>query len=149
LQSKITQSVSNAFTTYGVAGQVGLEFNRDGTLTLDETKFRTALNDNTTSVAALFLGDGTELDEGVGVLTNTFSALDGITDSLTGPIHNATDGFNQSIRALNDMISSYQDRLDKEKDMLTAEFNAADNALKLLKVNQASLTSQLDSLSSS
>lgn len=148
LQSSLTQSVSNAFTSYAVASQVGLEFNRDGTVTLNESKFRKALTENFTGVAALFLGDGTNANQDASILADMYTALDGITDPLSGPIHNATDGLNRSIRALNDMIDSYQARLDKEKIMLTDEFNRADEALKLLKVNQASLTAQLSSLSS-
>jgi flagellar hook-associated protein 2 len=336
LQSQITQSISNRFTKYGVAGQIGLEFNRDGSLTLDESKFREALSDNFTGIAALFLGDGTpsggttatdsrvsyagktsatrngtyaiQVDtlaqqasvvgsqlitaltanetltvtsgstsvdvallqddplatviskinsalaakgmavtatndgagklkittnnygslqtltvvssgtgadgttgfgaspvtstgvdiagtmgghaavgngliltgapgqpeeglslsiaqtttgnygtvtaasakegvEGASVLMNLFSVLDGITDPLSGPIHSATDGMNQSIDSLNDNISRYQERLDKEKAMLTEQYNAADQALRLLSVNQAQLQSQIASLS--
>jgi flagellar hook-associated protein 2 len=87
--------------------------------------------------------------EGSSILMNLFSALDGITDPLQGPVHNATDGLNQSISAINDMIASYQTRLDKEREMLTLEFTRADQALRLMSVAQAQLTSQLGSLSSS
>jgi flagellar hook-associated protein 2 len=338
LQSTITQSISNRFTKYGVAGQIGLEFNRDGSLTLNETKLRDAMNSDFTGVAALFLGDGTpeggasasdsrvsyagktaatqsgtysiqvntlaqqaavlgteivnsligdetltitsgtqsvdiplqagntldavllsingtlsglgiaaratndgtnririattnygssqnvtvvstgsggsgttgfgsiqvsgsgtdiegtinghaatgngltltgaagqpeeglSLDiaqtttgnygtltvasavdgiEGKSVLMNLFSVMDGITDPLEGPIHNATDGLNRSIRSINDMISAYQDRLDKKKEMLTAEFSQADQALRLMTVTQSQLNGQIASLKSS
>jgi flagellar hook-associated protein 2 len=337
LQIQVTQGISNRFTTYGVAGQIGLEFNRDGTLTLDETTFRDALSENPTAIAALFLGDGTpkggvtatdsrvtysgktsatqngtyavqvstlaqqasvagaqgftalnkdetltissggktavvslmqddsfatalskinsglssqgiaatatndgtgklkiatsgygssqsltifsdgdgasgttgfsqtqvvangidiagtinghaatgngliltgasgqpeeglsinitqstagsygkvtvasasEGVEGSSILMNLFSALDGITDPLSGPIHNATDALSRNILSLNDNIDSYQLRLDKEKEMLTEEFNAADNALRLLTVQQAQLSAAVSSLSS-
>jgi len=336
LQRQLTQSISNRFTSYGVAGQVGLEFNRDGSLTLNETDFRDALSDNSTAVAALFLGDGTpsggvtstdsrvsyssktaatqdgtyslevtalaqqasvngsqavttlttneiltitsgsqtavvsllqndslstilskinsefsnqgmaatatdngtggitvttdaygssqsisvvsngngsagttgfstspsqstgidiagridghqavgtgltltgstgqpeeglslsiaqtttgnygsvtvapasEGTQGASVLMNLFSILDGITDSLTGPIHNATDGLNRNIEMLKDNISNYQERLEKRRELLTAEYNAADQALRLMTVAQAQLSSQLSSLS--
>jgi flagellar hook-associated protein 2 len=335
LQNKLTQSVTNRYTSYGVAGQVGLEFNRDGSLSLDEAKFREVLSDNFTDVAALFLGDGTpkggvttsdsrviydsktaatqagtysiRVDtlaeqasavgteaigalsededltiyygaqsvlvhltagsnltttlgtintalsgqgmaiaatndgsdrikistnnygstqnirvvsnkdvaglsgfgtagvedngvdiagqinnhaamgsglmlvgaagqpeeglsisiaqtttgnygtatvasdatgvEGSSILMNLFNALDGITDPLAGPLHNATDGIQKNITYLNDAIGSFDDRLETRKLMLTAQYNAADQALRLLSLTQASLSSALSGLS--
>jgi flagellar hook-associated protein 2 len=142
LQSQISQSVSNQFTSYGIAGQVGLEFNRDGSLSLDETKFRSALSSNFKSVAALFLGDsGND-----GIFANLQIRLDGITDPIEGPIHNATDSLDQNIKMINKEILSYQDRLDVEREMLTFQFGKADEALRLLTVSQASLSSQLSKL---
>jgi flagellar hook-associated protein 2 len=141
LQNQIVRSVSNQFTTYSVAGQVGLQFNRDGSLSLDETKFQSALSANPTSVAALFLGDETP-----GFLSNLQNALEGITDPLSGPIYHSTDSLNKNIKGINDQISSYQERLDKEKEMLTEQFNAADQALRLLTVTQSSLSSQIAKL---
>jgi flagellar hook-associated protein 2 len=141
LQNQIIQPVSNQFTNYSVAGQAGLQFNRDGSISLDETKFRAALESNPTSVAALFLGDDTP-----GVLSNLQAALEGIVDPLSGPIHHSTDSINQNIKDINDQISDYQMRLDKEREMLTAQFNKADEALRLLTVTQSSLSSQISKL---
>lgn len=59
LHSDVTRAVSNRFSSFRVASQVGLDFSRDGSLKLDESKFRKALADDFTGVAALFLGDGT------------------------------------------------------------------------------------------
>jgi flagellar hook-associated protein 2 len=90
-------------------------------------------------------------DQGVAgssILGNLQSILKGITDPLEGPIHNATDSLSSNIKMINDQISAYQLRLDKEREMLTAQYNQADEALKMLTVNQASLENQLASLSS-
>jgi flagellar hook-associated protein 2 len=141
LQSQVIQSASNRFTSYSVASQVGLQFNRDGSLSLNETTFRSALSSNGTSVAALFLGDGND-----GIFTNLQSQLESITDPLSGPIQSATDSFNKNIAMLNDEISSYQVRLDIEKQMLTDQFNKADQALRLLSVTQSSLSGQISKL---
>ena len=69
LQTQIIRSVSNQFTGSMVAGQAGLEFNRDGSLTVNESKLREALADDFNAVAALFLGDGMEAG---GVATSDF-----------------------------------------------------------------------------
>jgi flagellar hook-associated protein 2 len=142
LQGQIIQSVSNQFTPYSVTSQVGLQFNRDGSLSLDETKLRNALSSNSTGVAALFLGDS-----GDGILSNMQNQLDSIMDPLSGPIQNATDSFNQNIKMINDEIRSYQLRLSIEEQMLTVQFNKADEALRMLTVAQSSLSSQIGKLS--
>lgn len=331
LQAQLAQGISNRYTSLGVTGQAGLEFNRDGSLTLNETKFRDALSSDFTSVAALFLGDGTvagkatasdrrvtydtktdktqsgtydvtinslaeqasaigkqditslganetlsisdgtttalvdlkqddSLDailikinttfstqgiaataskdgtgkikiatsgygssqeltifsdqynadgttgfgttpitvngkdiagkigdhnatgkgfsltgaeppeqglslsiaqttlggygkvtvapdaegvEGSSILLNLASMLHGITDSLSGPIHNAVDGLNSNIKNLNDTISSSEERLSARREILENEYNAANQALKLMQVNQSQLTASL------
>jgi flagellar hook-associated protein 2 len=86
--------------------------------------------------------------EGASILMNLQSLLDGITDPLSGPIHNSTDSLNKNIRSLNDQIEAYEDRLESRRIMLTAEFQKADEALRLLSVTQSSLSSQIGSLSS-
>jgi flagellar hook-associated protein 2 len=84
---------------------------------------------------------------GSSVLMSLFSALDGLTDSLSGPIVHATDGLKKNIESLNDQISEYEARLAKREEMLTAEYDAADQALRLMTVMQSSLESQIKSLS--
>jgi flagellar hook-associated protein 2 len=152
VQAVFTQSVANSFTSYGVLSQVGVEFNRDGSLTINESDLRDALTDNPGHVAALFLGDGTPPDgvnagvEGSSPLVNLRSILKSITDPLSGPIHHATDGLNNTIKDINSQIASYQERLDIREELLTKEFSKADEALKLMSVNQSSLSSLLGSL---
>jgi len=84
--------------------------------------------------------------EGAGILTNLQGILDGITDPLSGPVHHSTDSLNQNIKALNDQISAYQDRLEIQRELYTAQFSRADEALRLLTVAQSSLSSQLSKL---
>jgi flagellar hook-associated protein 2 len=54
----LTKQVTNSYTGLHYIGEAGLNFNSDGSLTLDETKLRDALASDATGVAALFLGDG-------------------------------------------------------------------------------------------
>ncbi len=86
---------------------------------------------------------------GASVLMSLFSALDGLTDSLSGPIVNATDSLKKNIESLNDRISEYEERLAKREEWLTAQYDAADQALRLMTVTQSSLQSQIQSLSGS
>jgi flagellar hook-associated protein 2 len=81
--------------------------------------------------------------EGKSILINLTSMLDGLTDSLSGPIHNAMDGLTKNIRSLNDSISSFEERLTSKQESLTNEFGAANNALKLLQLTQAQFNASL------
>ena len=102
----------------------------------------------TGSYGTVTIAPETQGDEGTSILMSLQSLLDGITDPLSGPIHNSTDALNQSIRVLNDRISEYQDRLDVRREILTLQFEKADEALRLLSVMQANLGSQIAKLSS-
>ena len=88
----------------------------------------------------------TEGTAGAGILTSLFVALDGLTDSLSSPIVKATDGLKSNITSLNDRIAEYENRLATREALLTAQYDAADQALRLLTVMQSSLQSQIDSL---
>ncbi len=148
VQQLLTQSVSNSFTDYRILTQLGFSIGRDGTLTVDETKLRSVLSSNLKGVAGLMLGVEDSLQGGEqSVLVRMRAALKGITDPLEGPIHSATDSLNQSIKNLKDSISSFEERMTIVQERLTEEFNQADQALRLLSVNQASLANQLASLS--
>jgi flagellar hook-associated protein 2 len=81
-----------------------------------------------------------------GIFMNIQGMLKGITDPLSGPIHQARDSLNQNIRSINDQIRNYEERLEIRKEILLMQFIKADEALKLLEVNQASLTNQINSL---
>jgi flagellar hook-associated protein 2 len=85
--------------------------------------------------------------EGNSILMNLHTLLEGITDPLSGPIHNSEDALSQSIKYLNEEISDYQIRLNVEEEILTLQFNKADEALKLLQVTQSSISNQLAKLS--
>ncbi len=150
IQGILTQSVSGSFTGLRVLSQVGMTFNNDGSIAVDETKLRNALRSDFEGVAALMLGtdSGVEAaaDEGAGIALNLRAALKGIVDPLEGPIHNATDSLNRNISILKERIAEYEARLDIRRELLTSEYSRADQALRLMSVTMSSLNSQLASL---
>ncbi len=150
VKSMLTGEVTNSYTDLHYIGEVGLNYNSDGSLSLNEEKLRNAIEINPNGVAALFLGERAEdaADEtGTSVLVSLRTMLKSVTDPLSGPIQRATDGFNNTIKILEDRISEYEDRLAVRKEQLTAEYSRADQALKLLTVLQNQLSSQFASLS--
>jgi flagellar hook-associated protein 2 len=136
-----------------IAGRINGDVAAGSGLTLtgtsgDETGLTLKISQTTTgSYGTVSVSDGYTSTEGSSPLVNLHSALKSITDPLTGPIHNTTDAYNSSIRDLNNRISEYQDRLEIRRQMLTAEYSAADDALRMLTVSQTSLSNQTASLS--
>jgi flagellar hook-associated protein 2 len=130
---------------------MGISFNKDGTLSLDESKLKEALSENYDAVAGFFLGYEKEGYSGRigGVLTNLGEAMKGLTDPLRNPVKSAMDGLNSSISSLQKNIEDYERRLQSVEDRLYAQFSAADEALRLMSVTLASISSSLSSLTTS
>jgi flagellar hook-associated protein 2 len=119
-----------------------------GTNGLPEEGLNLSISQTTTgSYGSVTIASDAKGVEGQSILYNLFHALDGITDPLSGPITNAKSGLTSNISSINDQISEYEARLEVRKAMLTTQFNQADQALRLMSVTQASLSSQLSGLS--
>jgi len=151
LQSIISSGAMPAGSDYKSINQLGISYNKDGSLSLDESKLRAALDDNFDAVTQFFLGY--EISDGSGgttraggVFTNLGEALKGLTDPLKSPIQNAMQGVNSNISELQKTIASYELRLQAREDMLYAQFSAADEALRTMQITMASLNSSLASL---
>jgi flagellar hook-associated protein 2 len=99
----------------------------------------------TGSYGSVTIASNTEGIEGSSILLNLQSMLEGITDPLSGPLYYAQDGINKNIRDLKDRIDSYQSLLDIREELLYKEYQKADEALRLLSVTQAQLSSQTSS----
>ena len=129
-------------------GQLGISVDRDGFLSLDEKQLRKALSEDFDRTSKFFLGY--ETSEGTitgGMLSNLGEALKGLTDPLRNPIKTAMDGLNNSISNVLKNIEDYERRLEKREDMLYAQFSAADEALRQMRVLLGSISSSLASLS--
>ena len=131
-------------------GQLGISVDRDGFLNLDEKQLQKALSEDFERTSKFFLGyetsDGTITG---GMLSNLGEALKGLTDPLRNPIKTAMDGLNNSISNVLKNIDDYERRLEKREDMLYAQFSAADEALRQMRVLLSSISSSLASLSNS
>ena len=75
LQSSIRSALTNALTATGGAynnlSQIGVTFQKDGTLALDATKFQTALDNAPNDIAALFAAIGKATDAAVSYVSAT------------------------------------------------------------------------------
>ncbi len=109
---------------YSYLTEVGVEFEQDGTLTLDEERFNTVIDTTVADVQKLFQGDGTV----AGVFNDLKSALEGI-DNTAGLIKQSRDSLDTSLKKIRDQIIAQQLRLDLRRVELQKMFTAADLAM--------------------
>lgn len=119
---------------FSALSQVGIEFTRQGTLSLNETALTDAIQNGTADLEALFAGSaGTP-----GLLAMLDTQLDAYTRSdglIPGARKQATD---QATR-LSESIGTMQDRLALRRASLQREFIAADRAMSQLTSQSGSL----------
>jgi flagellar hook-associated protein 2 len=122
--------------------QLGISFERDGSLRLDEARLREALSQDFEGVESFLMGNGS----GGGLLTNMSEALSGLTNPNNGPVQSAMDGLNNNIRGIQQNIESFEIRLEAREAMLLAQFHAADQALRMMNVTMGSINQALMAL---
>lgn len=124
---------------------LGLTFNRDGTVSIDETVLAAAISASPDSVSAFFLGDE---DAGVtGLADKVNDYLREIT-SGTGQIAAEKSAAQTRIDDIQLQIENMTERLDRRYDILTKQFVELDRYMSQMKATGNYLTSQFDSLGS-
>ncbi|NTV15805.1 MAG: flagellar filament capping protein FliD, partial [Desulfobulbaceae bacterium] len=123
---------------------LGLEFNRDGTITIDQTTLSAAIAGASDSVSAFFLGDAE-------------AGITGLADKVNDYLREVTGGSGQvaaektaaqtRIDDLQLKIESETERLDRRYDILSKQFVALDQYMSQMKSMGNYLTGQFDSLS--
>lgn len=123
---------------------LGLEFNRDGSITIDDTTLTAAINDHSAGVQAFFLGDTTNDIEGFAdKLNNRLRTLSGAAGTIAGEKSAAQS----RIADLNLMVEADTARLNKRYEQLTKQFVALDTYMNQMSSMSTFLTGQFKSLS--
>jgi len=125
---------------------LGLEFNRDGTITLDEELLDAAMADSPDSVSAFFLGDADNNITGFADKVN--DALRSITGT-EGQIDGEKKSAQVRIDALEAKIEAENERLDRKYVILAKQFTELDRYMNEMTNLSSYLSNQFDSLSSS
>lgn len=147
LQNLMTSSVvvnpgeSGAITSLF---DIGLEFNRDGTITINAATLKGAVNDNLQGVQDLFLGDPDQEITGLADLLN--DSLREITGG-TGQIAAEKTTTQERIDGVELKIEADTQRINKKYDMLTKQFVALDSYMKRMTSMADYLTGQFKSIS--
>jgi flagellar hook-associated protein 2 len=123
--------------TYTYLSQVGIGFQRDGTLKFDEEAFDEATKNGTGEALKLFVG-------GTGPAAGAFTALETLVKTYTdagGLLPSAEDRLDSSLSALGRRIDAMNARLAIRRDALSKEFTATDTAISQLNNSINSLSS--------
>jgi len=131
---------------------IGIGFQKDGTLALDAAKLSTATTNNFAGIANLFTStagtnaDGTPNTTGTnGVLTNLQTLVNGfLADG--GIIDTKTKGLQASLKINTDRQTVINTRLSNMQDQYTNQFNALNVTLASMATTQSYLTQQLANL---
>lgn len=145
MQSLMTSVISSDSSgTITTLFDLGMEFERDGTITLDNTVLDAKLADNAAEVSAFFLGDSD-------------NELTGFADTINARLRSLTSGVGlletekgtaqERIVDLELQIESASERLERRYATLTKQFIELDRYMKQMTSTSDYLTGQFDSLS--
>lgn len=120
---------------FTMLSQLGVSFQKDGSLAQDSTKVSAALSANYDAAAALTAALGGTLGSAV-------------TDMIgpTGPISGESDGLNRSIKDIGKQRDALQVKLDAIQARYQAQFSALDTLLSSMNSTSSFLTQQLGNL---
>jgi flagellar hook-associated protein 2 len=141
LQNMLSERIPNSGNFTSLA-QLGLETQRDGTLTLNEDVLSDAIGSDFDSVAKLFTGEGEV--EGIG--TRFTSYLERLTDSGDGFLAGRKESINNNIGRIDKRIEMTEMRLEKREQTLTNQFTALEMLVSELNTTGDYLTKQMESL---
>ncbi len=118
-------------TGSGIAriSELGIEFNRNGTLNFTQEKFQRVLNSNPKDVAAFFRGDGSK----VGFVPTVKREIGNLTNGVFGTIGNRKKGISDRIEQTNRRIDDKERQLVRKEESLRRKF--ADLESKMSKLN--------------
>ncbi len=98
--------------------QLGIEFNRNGTLNFAPEKFNKALNSEPAAVVSFLRGDGF----GTGFVPVLKREIGNLLNGQFGAIANRKKGLQDKVNRMNDQISQKERQIEKKEEMLRKKF---------------------------
>ncbi|MGM0370456.1 MAG: flagellar filament capping protein FliD [Bacillota bacterium] len=143
LRNEIMSSVDSD-SDYNQLATIGIEIDREGTMSFDEDKFETALEDDPEGVKKLF--NAKEDDQGFdGVATKLDSTLDALTRT-NGTIPNKIDLYDNRINNVDDEISDLQSDLQSRQESLRDKFTNMETSISEMQAQMSQMQSQMGDL---
>lgn len=147
MSSQLTQtllsSVAGLGGLYDNMGDLGLSFNRDGTIAVDAAVLADGVENHLEDVQLLLVGDEAAGVDGIATLLN--EQLRDITQPTRGLIANEKNRVDQTVARLNDEIENQTTRLNNRYALLTKQFVALDALASNFKQQGDYLTAQFQS----
>ena len=135
----VVGSKANLTGAYTYASQVGISFEKDGSLSLDSTKLASALENDPNAIEELFA------DNNQGFAFRLDTMLEGMLSS-NGLIDAREDGLNSRVDWTNEDIDSLTERLERTEARYRTQFTSLDVLLGQLQSTSQYVTTQLSAL---
>lgn len=141
LASSVMGNPGSQMTTFAT---IGVASSRDGTLSIDDTKFSAAVAKDYGGIASLLAGK----QDGTGLMSTIFAGVDRYAGA-GGTIDTEVQSKSKQSRAYDTQLQSMQLRLDKYTQTLNAQFTALESTMSDLKNQGNSLANILNQNSNS
>jgi flagellar hook-associated protein 2 len=116
-------------------GELGIEFNRNGTLNFNQERFNKVLSSNPQMVANFFRGDGVN----TGFIPGMKRQIGNILNQAFGPIANRKRGLQQKIDGINQRIDNKERQLVRREETLRRQFSDLESKMSKLQGQGASV----------
>jgi flagellar hook-associated protein 2 len=130
---------------FTMLSNIGISFQKDGTLAVDATKLQTAVDTNADGVAKLFAGkanDTAGYGKQLSALALTFTAS-------RGPLTAAADGLTTSIKLLDKQYSAMEIRMNATVERYRKQFTQLDVMMSTMNSTTSYLTAQFNAMNAS
>lgn len=133
VESRMRQLIQNP--QYGIRGdirqlnQLGIVFNRTGTLDFDQKKFNAVLASKPDQVQAFFAGDGYS----TGFIAAVRREVTNLTAPNVGPLANRTQGLKSQISQIDTRIEQKERQLARKEEQLRNKFSRLEETMSRIK----------------
>jgi len=136
MRGLITDPMYGGKGTINRLSQLGVEFNRSGTLDFKEDKFKKILKSNPKDILEFFTGDGSPNG---GFLGKAKMVIDNALSPQTGLIANKKKGFQNQISQIDRNIDNKEKNLAVKEDNLRKKFSKLEETMSKLQAQGAQL----------
>lgn len=140
IRAALTSPQSGAPGDFTMLSNIGVTFQKDGTLAVDSTKLEAALSTNMDGVGKLFAGTATDT-AGYG---KQLSAL--ALDLVGGSLKTAADGVTSSIKRLDKQYDAMETRINATVERYRKQFTQLDVLMSSMNSTTSYLTQQFETM---
>jgi flagellar hook-associated protein 2 len=120
-----------------LVAQLGITFNRNGLVELDQKKFNAVLSRSPEAVEKFFVGDGFS----TGFVNSVKREISTLLNPSFGPLTNRANGLKQSMEQLDERIANKERQLAKREEMLRDKFARLEETMSNLKSQSGAVAS--------
>lgn len=138
LRSIFNTAVSGAPSDQSRLTDIGISFQKDGSLAVDTAKLKTALTNPNVDIANVFA----KTTSTTGYASQINTTITGML-ATGGVVTSRTEGINATLKSIENQKTALSDRLAKIQKTYLAQFNALDSTIASMNSTSSYLTQQL------